>query len=117
MGGTIVHGDLPSTVLQWDGPGDSGVKTDVRLDVEVLYIIVEIFGDLGVMRKDGIAVGHRVVRELHTRLRGVDEERFVGTGHAIAVLVHPISTNAVACFVAVERDAILLESFSRGDAG
>ena len=104
--------NVPSTPFQGDGGGDFCVKTDVRPDVEMINVVIEIFGNLGVMWEHRVVIGHRIVRVLHTRLRGIDEERVISAGHAVGVLIGPVATDAVARFVAIKRNAIIFENFS-----
>jgi hypothetical protein len=94
---------------------NTGLERDLFAKPEVVDVGVEVARDQLVMRKIRVAIGHRVVRVLHPRARGVDVQAAVGTAPAVLVLEHPIAADSVALFVAVERDRLVGEGFGHGD--
>ena len=109
--------DRPKAVLVTRGVLHAGLEGDQLAQAEVIDVGVEVRRDLRVMGKIWIGVGHREVRVLHARARGVDEQVAVGGGHPVLVLEHPVAAHAVGLLEAVEGDAALVQCLDRRDPG
>ncbi len=96
---------------------DAGLEADVLAQPEVVDVVVEVRGDVRVVREVRIGLRHGVVGVLHALPRGVDVQRLVGRRHPVAVPEHPVPADAVALLEAVHRDAAVVEALQGGDAG
>jgi hypothetical protein len=94
----------------------AGLERDQIAKREVVHVVLEVRSDLGVVGEVWIGLGHREVRVLHARARGVDEQVAIGRGHAVAVFEHPVAADAVGLLEAVERYAALVQRLRRGDS-
>ena len=96
---------------------DAGLERDPVAEAEVVDVVVEVLGDVGVVREVGIRLRHREVRELHPLARGVDVQRAVRRRHPVAVLEDPVAADAVGLLEAVEVEPALVQRLGGGDAG
>src|SRR5690349_11042554 len=64
---SIIQRDLPASTLQRYSMRHECAEANRRLDTEMLNIPIEILSDLRMMGKDGIIVGHGIIRVLHAR--------------------------------------------------
>jgi hypothetical protein len=113
---TAVELDAPSAALLARGALHRGLEGDLLAEAEVVDVLVEVRGDVSVVREVGIGLWHRVVGELHARTRGVDEQVAVCRRHAVLVAVHPVSADAVALLEAVEGNAALVQGLGGRDS-
>ena len=109
--------ELPAPALQATRVDDLGLEPDVVAEAEVVDVVVEVLGDMGVVREVRIGLRHREVRVLHPVARGVDEQLPIGGRHAVPVAEDPVAADAVGGLEAGERDAALVERLGGGDPG
>src|SRR4051794_17723265 len=96
---------------------DRGLELDATPEIETIDVIVEIRGDLRVVRKVGIRLRHRMLGILHPLARRVDVEAFVRRGHSVLVAEYPIAADAIALLEAIEVDVSIRQRLDDGDAG
>src|SRR4029077_15201349 len=119
----VVHARLAALELELPGavlaPRDvlhTSFERDLLAEPEVVDVVLEVGGDLRVVGKVRIGLGHREVRVLHARTRGVDEQVAIGRRHAVLVREHPVAADPIGLLQAVERDRALVQRLGRGDA-
>ena len=113
----VLEFDLPDAVLAAGSMAHAGLEGDLLAKAEMVDVVFEVGRDLRVVGEVRVCLGHREVRVLHARSRGVDEQVAIGRGHAVLVGEHPVAADAVGLLQAVERDRTLVQRLGGGDTG
>lgn len=109
--------DLPRPIAVPDGMLDCGIESDLIAEPEMIDVGIEVGGNVRVMRVERYSLGHGKVRIGHAWAGAIDVQRAIRRGQTVLVPKHPQPADAVALFVAVERDTTVLQRLSRGDSG
>ena len=111
----VLELDLEHAVVPARDMRDAGLEADPVAEAEVVDVVVEVLGDLSVVREVGKGLRHLEVRVLHALARRVDVQRAIGGRHPVAVAEDPVAADPVGLLVAVEGDPALVKGLGAGD--
>ena len=95
LAAAVAKRQLPSAVAKPLGVLNGGFEADPVTDAEMIDVIIEVGGDLGVVWIIGVILRHRIIGVGHPQPRSVDVEVAIAGRHPIDVLVDPVAANAV----------------------
>ena len=109
-----IDGHLPLPVHRLD-LHHLGPEPDLLPKPEVIDVVVEVGGDLKVIRVVRVVRRHRIGPIGHQPPRGVDVQRPIGGRHPVVVFKPPVPPDLRALLKAVERNPTSVQDLTRSD--